>query len=59
MISKLEFVSEKKHFSVTVSIGVSQMMDSDDSIEKMLKRSDDSLYRAKQNGRNRVVLWKG
>lgn len=58
-ISKLEFDSDKKRFSITVSIGVSELLDSNDNVEKMLKRSDDSLYRAKENGRNRVVIWKG
>ena len=56
-ISKLEFDSEKNRFSVTVSIGVSELLDSNDNMENMLKRSDDSLYKAKENGRNRVVTW--
>jgi len=58
-ISKLEFDSEKNRFSVTVSIGVSELLDSNDNVENMLKRSDDALYKAKENGRNRVVIWKG
>ncbi len=58
-ISKLKFDSEKNQFSVTVSIGVSELLDSNDNIENMLKRSDDSLYKAKENGRNRVVTWEG
>ncbi len=58
-ISKLEFDSKKKRFSVTVSIGLSELMDSSDNVESMLKRSDDSLYKAKESGRNRVVLWEG
>jgi diguanylate cyclase (GGDEF)-like protein len=56
-ISKLEFVSEKNRFSVTVSIGVSELLDSNNNMENMLKRSDVSLYKAKENGRNRVVIW--
>ncbi len=58
-ISKLEFHSGKNRFSVTVSIGVSKLLDSNDKMESMLKRSDDSLYNAKRNGRNRVVIWEG
>ncbi len=58
-ISNLEFDSKKKRFSVTVSIGLSELMDSSDNVERMLKRSDDSLYKAKESGRNRVVLWEG
>jgi two-component system, cell cycle response regulator len=57
-ISQLEFESEKNRFSVTVSIGVSTLLDSNDNMESMLKRSDDCLYQAKATGRNRVVLGK-
>ena len=38
---------------ITVSIGVAIMAEGDD-IATTLKRADDALYRAKQNGRNRV-----
>ena len=58
-ISKLEFHSEENRFSVTVSIGVSELLDSNDKMASMLKRSDDSLYKAKKTGRNRVVIWEG
>jgi diguanylate cyclase (GGDEF)-like protein len=56
-ISELKFHSEKKIFSVTVSIGVSELLDSNDKMESILKRSDVSLYKAKETGRNRVVVW--
>lgn len=40
---------------MTISIGVSSTVPPDrDSHEKLLKRADELLYRAKQNGRNRV-----
>ena len=58
-ISQLEFDAEKNSFSVTVSIGVSKLLDSNDNMENMLKRSDDCLYKAKETGRNSVVLWEG
>lgn len=40
---------------VTISLGVACMtgQDGDDS-EKLVKRADDALYRAKRNGRNRI-----
>jgi diguanylate cyclase (GGDEF)-like protein len=56
VISKLEFHSGKNRFSVTVSIGVSKLLDLNDNMEKLIKRSDDSLYKAKKNGRNCVVI---
>lgn len=59
LISKLEFNSEKNKFSITVSIGISELLNINDNIENIIKRSDDALYQAKNNGRNRVVVWKG
>ena len=41
--------------SITASFGVTQYVDGD-SVESMLKRVDDALYIAKQNGRNRVEI---
>jgi diguanylate cyclase (GGDEF)-like protein len=56
-VSKLEFHSEGNRFSVTVSIGVSNLLDLNDNLKNMIKRSDLSLYKAKETGRNRVVIW--
>jgi diguanylate cyclase (GGDEF)-like protein len=39
---------------VTVSIGVTQLWESDASTDETLARADAALYRAKANGRNRV-----
>lgn len=54
-ISGLEFNSGDSRFSVTASIGISDMLDSDKNVEDMIKRSDVYLYKAKEGGRNRVV----
>ncbi len=40
---------------VTVSVGVTAMMQGADTVEAMLKRADIALYEAKNGGRNRVV----
>jgi len=58
-ISKLAFSYNNIPFSVTISIGVSELLDSNDTMENIIKRSDDSLYKAKENGRNCVILWEG
>ncbi|MBV7535257.1 GGDEF domain-containing protein [Duganella sp. sic0402] len=39
----------------TISGGLSEMTGGDLSYEDVLKRSDDALYRAKRDGRNRIV----
>jgi diguanylate cyclase (GGDEF)-like protein len=40
---------------VTISIGVAQLTAEDAGLAGLLKRADDALYRAKAEGRNRVV----
>ncbi len=41
---------------VTVSIGMAQRLGGDADADTILKRADQALYRAKRDGRNRVVL---
>jgi two-component system cell cycle response regulator len=40
---------------VTISIGIAALRGRDDSAAGLLKRADQALYRAKRDGRNRVV----
>jgi two-component system, cell cycle response regulator len=40
---------------VTISIGIAALRGKDDSAATVLKRADQALYRAKRDGRNRVV----
>ncbi len=44
-----------RQLKVTCSIGLSGLSTGDNSIERLLKRADEALYRAKREGRNRVV----
>jgi len=40
----------------TVSIGIATLCDSDDGLRELVARADAALYRAKHDGRNRIVV---
>lgn len=44
-----------RHLEVTISIGIAALAGPTDNAETILKRADQALYRAKRDGRNRVV----
>jgi two-component system cell cycle response regulator len=44
-----------KAIDVTISIGIATLDTADDTPSTILKRADQALYRAKRDGRNRVV----
>ncbi|MFN4143428.1 PleD family two-component system response regulator [Aestuariivirga sp.] len=44
------------HLSITVSLGIAELASVDDTVDDLLKRADQALYRAKREGRNRVIL---
>jgi two-component system cell cycle response regulator len=44
-----------RHLDVTISIGIATRQALDDKAAAVLKRADQALYRAKRDGRNRVV----
>ncbi|APE30338.1 hypothetical protein BOX17_04835 [Halomonas aestuarii] len=49
-------INKGTSISCTVSIGVTPVGGEDDTLEQMLERADQALYRAKKGGRNRVVF---
>ncbi|HEY9203163.1 MAG TPA: diguanylate cyclase [Sulfurimonas sp.] len=42
-------------FHITISLGFCSVIPKDETLEELLKKADDALYRAKKEGRNRVV----
>jgi diguanylate cyclase (GGDEF)-like protein len=40
---------------ITVSIGVAEFINTDESLEQLLKRADEALFKAKDQGRNQTV----
>ncbi len=46
-----------ENIKVRVSLGVSELLDEDTSLESIIQRVDEAVYRAKDAGRNRVVVY--
>jgi diguanylate cyclase (GGDEF)-like protein len=55
-IEEIEFSSEKGIIKTTISIGICNELMSD--LDEMIKQADLSLYQAKENGRNKVIITK-
>jgi diguanylate cyclase (GGDEF)-like protein/PAS domain S-box-containing protein len=56
-ISKLKVLTPTSSIiKITVSLGITMHQADDNSIDTLLKRADDALYQAKNQGRNQIVL---
>ena len=53
-LSDRPIIASGKAVSCTVSIGIAEMRENDVTIDDLLRRADEALYRAKEQGRNRV-----
>jgi diguanylate cyclase (GGDEF)-like protein len=55
-IDNLEFYTKKNEkVKLTISIGIAMLSYDDNSLEDVLQKADEALYRAKNTGRNKVV----
>ncbi len=52
-VEKLQFPDLPEEINITVSIGLTTYQP-DESLDKLLSRADTALYKAKENGKNRV-----
>lgn len=50
-----DVLPDHQPLGITISIGIGALNGSDDTAEEILRRADQALYRAKRDGRNRVV----
>ncbi len=48
-------LENKEPIHTTVSIGLASLNSSDATLEQIIKRSDQALYKAKEQGRNRII----
>lgn len=53
-VAERPMIATGQAVSCTVSIGIAEMQENDIGIDDVLRRADEALYRAKQQGRNRV-----
>lgn len=42
------------HIHITISLGIARMTNTDNSIDDLIKKADDGLYKAKNSGRDRI-----
>lgn len=54
-IASHSFKGDDQAIKCTVSLGITAFAGPGDTLEQMLKRADEALYQAKEQGRNRVV----
>lgn len=55
-LEKTPLMQDGQAIPITVSIGIAVLKTTDASADTALSRADEALYRAKENGRNRVEL---
>lgn len=57
-IKNHEFYDENgKPFNVTISIGISEYLENDQSKDDIINRADKALYYAKEHGRDQVIVY--
>ncbi len=56
-VENLVFKRENIDVRLTLSIGITRIDPSESNVNDVLKRADLGLYKAKENGKNRTVIW--
>ena len=55
-IEKIEFLYKEETVRITVSIGVTSVKEGDETHIQVFERADMAVYKAKEGGRNQVVV---
>ena len=53
-LARIDLECDQGAVRFTVSIGLAMFKEEDDTLDTILERADAALYRAKENGRNRI-----
>lgn len=56
LIERCPLSYDNKPLNITISCGITEFCDGDDTPEAPFKRADDALYQAKNSGRNKALL---
>ncbi len=56
LVEQMRFLFEGERLPLTLSLGVAQSQQGDDDPLQVFERADEALYRAKEGGRNRVMV---
>jgi diguanylate cyclase (GGDEF)-like protein/PAS domain S-box-containing protein len=58
-VANIRTEADKEPFAITLSIGIAEVRQNstDESVERVIQRADEAMYKAKQGGRNRVVIF--
>jgi diguanylate cyclase (GGDEF)-like protein len=54
-VAQISMELKSIHRQITVSIGVADFINTDESLDQLLKRADQALFKAKDQGRNQIV----
>ena len=54
-VRDLAFEADGREFGLTASIGVAELGDAEEPTDRLIRAADEALYRAKEEGRDRVV----
>jgi diguanylate cyclase (GGDEF)-like protein/PAS domain S-box-containing protein len=54
-IQRLSFSHDGQEYTVTVSQGLTDLTDQDETLDALFARADEAMYRAKRQGKNQIV----
>lgn len=56
-IENSSFKDENQEVKVTISLGISQLLENDEDLDSVIKRADKALYMAKEKNRNISIIY--